>query len=178
LSNRVAIIFGVVITAMFLRIDYKTDEINGRVDQLEEIIIRTSHRITYTKADVDCLAKNIYYEAGSESRAGKYAVGTVTLNRLRAGRWGDTVCKVVYAKAQFSWTLKKRLHKPDPGLYEECRDIAIATLHGDRVKGLDRSLLYHADYIKTPNWADPSQKVGQIGAHIFYNRGKGSTINI
>lgn len=178
MSNRIAIIFGVIITVMFIRIDQRTDELGSRVDQLEEVIVRTSHRIDYTKADVECLTKNIYYEAATESRAGKYAVATVTLNRLKTGRWGNNVCKVVYSKAQFSWTLLRKLRKPNPAVYDECHDIAISALHGDRVKGLNRSLLYHADYIKEPKWADPDHKIGKIGAHIFYTKGKGSTISI
>lgn len=178
LSNRLALVFGVIITVMFLRIDYKTDELGSRVDQLEDAIVRTSHRVDYTRADIDCLAKNIYYEAATESRTGKYAVGTVTVNRLKTGRWGNSVCKVVYSPSQFSWTLLKKLRKPDPTVYDECRDIAVSVLHGDRVKGLQRSLLYHADYIKAPKWADPDHKIGQIGAHVFYTKGKGSTISI
>ena len=31
--------------------------------------------------DLDCLARNIYYEAGLESEEGKVAVGLVTINR-------------------------------------------------------------------------------------------------
>jgi spore germination cell wall hydrolase CwlJ-like protein len=154
------------------------DSIESRLDNIEEVIVATRYRVNYTKADVDCLAKNIYYEAGNQSDTGKYAVATVTLNRLRVGRWGNTVCKVVYSPAQFSWTLSKRLRSPNPEVFERSRLIAIHSLQGARVKGLDRSLLYHADYIQAPKWADPDHKIGKLGQHIFYTKGKGSSIDI
>ena len=34
---------------------------------------------------IDCLAENIYFEAGHESQEGKVAVALVTLNRLSTG---------------------------------------------------------------------------------------------
>jgi len=178
MNNKITIFFGIVITVLLVRLDFKTELLNDRVDQLEDVVVKTNHGIKYTKSDIDCLTRNIYYEAGNQSDVGKYAVATVTLNRIRAGRWGDTVCKVVYAKAQFSWTMAKKLHKPDPDVWQRSRDIAVSSLHGYRVKSLQKSLLYHADYIKAPNWADPSYKITQIGTHIFYTKGKGSTINI
>lgn len=51
--------------------------------------------IKLTSKDVDCLAKNIYYEAGGEPEEGKVAVAMVTINRVRDGRFGKSVCSVV-----------------------------------------------------------------------------------
>jgi spore germination cell wall hydrolase CwlJ-like protein len=48
--------------------------------------------------DVECMARNIFYEAGGESTEGKIAVGVVTLNRTQDGRFGKTVCDVVKAR--------------------------------------------------------------------------------
>ena len=48
--------------------------------------------------DVDCMAKNIFYEAGGESREGKIAVAQVTLNRAQDPRFGKSVCEVVKAR--------------------------------------------------------------------------------
>ena len=178
MNNKIIIFFGIVITVMLVRLDFKTDSLNNRVDQLEDIIIRTNHNIKYTKNDIDCLARNIYYEAGNEADTGKYAVAHVTLNRVKSNYWGDTICQVVYSKAQFSWTLKKKLPRPDAELYARCHSIAVASLKGIGVKGLERSLFYHAVYIKTPNWVDNNHRTKQIGEHIFYNRAKGSNLYI
>jgi spore germination cell wall hydrolase CwlJ-like protein len=54
--------------------------------------------INVTGRDIDCLAKNIYYEAGAESEEGKVAVAMVTINRVRDGRFGKTICSVVDQK--------------------------------------------------------------------------------
>jgi hypothetical protein len=178
MTNRWGIFFGVVITLLLIRLDYKTELLSDRIDTIEDVIIKTKHRLDYTNHDVECLAKNIYYEAGNQSDLGKYAVATVTLNRLKTEYWGKSVCKVVYARAQFSWTLRKKLQKPNPELYNRSREIAVASLKGERVKSLQRSLLYHADYIKDPHWADPQERITKIGAHIFYKRGKNSTLEI
>ncbi len=54
------------------------------------------------KPEVDnqlmCLAKNIYYEAGMESREGMIAVAQVTLNRTEDDKFPKTVCGVVNQK--------------------------------------------------------------------------------
>jgi spore germination cell wall hydrolase CwlJ-like protein len=151
------------------------------MDILEEKIddiIQIKEHVRYTKNDVECLTKNIYYEAGIEDHRGKYAVANVTLNRLKTGYWGNSICKVVYAKKQFSWTLAKKLPRPDSRLWAESEAIARSTLAGYRVRGLAKSLYYHAIYIKEPKWADTKHEAGQIGNHVFYNRAKGSNLTI
>ena len=49
-----------------------------------------------------CLAKNIYYEAGLESREGMIAVEQVTLNRTEDDKFPKTVCGVVNQKTEIS----------------------------------------------------------------------------
>jgi hypothetical protein len=74
---------------------------------------------------LDCLTRNIYWEAASEPFEGKVGVAQVTLNRVESGKFAPTVCGVVYQKnvfyekvvCQFSWfcetTHKIRpIHKP------------------------------------------------------------------
>ena len=48
--------------------------------------------------DVDCLARNIFYEAGSEPTEGKVAVGMVTINRAQDPRYPQNICGVVRQK--------------------------------------------------------------------------------
>lgn len=48
-----------------------------------------------SQQDIECLARNIFYEAGSESLEGKVAVGMVTINRTQDERYPQTVCGVV-----------------------------------------------------------------------------------
>ena len=46
--------------------------------------------------ELECMSKNIYFEAAMESTAGKLAVAQVTMNRVNSSRYPNTVCKVVY----------------------------------------------------------------------------------
>ena len=147
------------------------EQINRRVERVEKVVlVKTKQQVAMSAKELDCLAKNIYHEAGVEDRAGKIAVAQVTVNRLKEGRWGKDICKVVYAKAQFSWTLdkSKRNQVPKGELWEQSRQVAMEFQRGVRVKGLEDSQFYHADYIRDPNWAKAKVVVKQIGQHIFY----------
>jgi len=66
-----------------------------RLDNLVDVIMSPIVDINVSSKDVDCLAKNIYYEAGMEPEEGKVAVAMVTINRVRDGRFGKTICSVV-----------------------------------------------------------------------------------
>jgi spore germination cell wall hydrolase CwlJ-like protein len=147
---------------------YQINKTSDDVNEIKEFLIQTTEKVNYTAADKDCLAKNVYYEAGVESIEGKYAVAQVTLNRLQQRRWGNSICKVVHAKAQFSWTLKAQHAKPRGKSWDESRQVAAHILSGARVRPLLTAQHYHADYIKQPRWATRMAKIQQIGRHIFY----------
>jgi len=185
-----AILVGIVLCVLMYVINVLT-EIIVRLDKIEKNIetiqedvdtlgklVRTKYKISVSKSDLDCLIKNIYYEAGNQNNTGKFAVAHVTLNRLQHGYWGDTICKVVYAPSQFSWTKLKKLPKPNHDLWKQCKMIALETLNGARISGLEKSLFYHADYIKMPKWAAYDFQIGQIGQHIFYSRAKSSRVSL
>jgi len=53
--------------------------------------------------DIECLAKNIYFEARNQPYEGQLAVALVTMNRVYNSKFPDTVCEVVYQPKQFSW---------------------------------------------------------------------------
>ena len=61
--------------------------------------------------ELDCLTRNIYWEAANEPFEGKVGVAQVTLNRVESGKFANSVCAVVYQKnvfyekvvCQFSW---------------------------------------------------------------------------
>lgn len=67
--------------------------------------IAGSRRVSAVRAssrDHECLARAMYFESNRSSREGMIAVGSVVMNRLNSGRWGDTVCNVVGANRQFA----------------------------------------------------------------------------
>ena len=160
-----------------------SDEFNQQaiIEEVKNVALeKTNTKVKYSDKDVECLARNVYYEAGVESTAGKYAVAQVTLNRVKTGYWGKSICKVVYAKEQFSWTkIPKRAWVRLKGrAWEDSQAVAEATLaQGIRVKKLKTALFYHADYVR-PNWRDNDKRVAKIGQHIFYTQAKGSTLKL
>lgn len=125
---------------------------------------------------LECLAINIYKEAGYEPFEGKVAVAQVTMNRVKDGSFGKDVCGVVYQKnvvmdkvvCQFSWYCDS-VHKNrpvNPEAYKESYEVAKKVLlEGFRLDVLKEALYYHANYVN-PRW--PMEKIGTIGNHIFY----------
>lgn len=155
-------------------VEQQTKQTAEDIQEIKDVLIHSSERINYTKDDEQCLAKNIYHEAGVESKLGKVAVGQVTINRLKTGRWGESICDVVYAKEQFSWTLSNKLKREEPKgkLWEESLRVTAQVLAGLRIQSLMDSLFYHTDYIKVPGWVDPTALVTQIDQHKFYTKAK------
>jgi spore germination cell wall hydrolase CwlJ-like protein len=132
--------------------------------------------IKVREQQLECLAINIYREAGHEPFEGKVAVAQVTMNRVKAGQFGKDVCGVVYQKnvvmervvCQFSWACDTSAKaKPvNQAAYDESYKVAKKVLlEGFKLDILKDALYYHANYIN-PRW--PMEKIGSIGNHIFY----------
>ena len=120
--------------------------------------------------DVRCLAYSIFREAGNQKEHDQYAVGQIHMNRLNKGSWGKTMCKVVFAKAQFSWTLESKVVNWSKKQEEHFTFIAESLMiDGYHVKKLasDKILHYHATYVK-PKWAKQGKMVASAGDHVFY----------
>ena len=127
------------------------------------------------QAQLDCLAHNIYYEAGYEPFEGKVAIAQVTINRTENSNFPSDICKVVYQKnivyekvlCQFSWYCEKHaLLVPKGPAYVESMEVAKRVLlEGFRLPSLTKALYFHGDYIN-PNWK--KEKVAHIGRHVFY----------
>ena len=126
--------------------------------------------------ELDCLTRNIYWEAASEPFEGKVGVAQVTINRVESGKFASSICEVVYQKnifyekviCQFSWYCENT-HKIRPvhrALWAESELVAKKVLlENFRLPALKNALYYHADYVN-PGWKNP--KIEQIGRHIFY----------
>ena len=129
--------------------------------------------------DIECLANNIYYEAGRESFEGKLAVAQVTINRTKSHKYPSTICGVVYQKdkingkllCQFSWVCEKVHTNKNQYLWEEAQYIAKKALTEPiaHAKIAAHNVMYfHGAYIN-PGWKK-SGVVMRIGNHIFYAR--------
>ncbi len=129
--------------------------------------------LVVSKKEFECLARNIFFEAGVEDRDGKIAVGQVTIQRMQDKRWAQTICDVVHWPWAFSWTLdkSKRTEQPKGLLWDASKRAARAVLAGERIPSLMGALFYHADYLdaKKVSWASTEYMIAQVGTHVFYN---------
>jgi spore germination cell wall hydrolase CwlJ-like protein len=126
-------------------------------------------------AESHCLAEVIYYEARGESEEGQKAVAQVILNRLAAGRHGNTICRVAYQGAhqtfcQFTYVCDGSLYQPRlPEDWRAAQVLAARILSGQTSlrSGADGATSYHAISVR-PSWAPRMHRVAQIGNHVFY----------
>jgi spore germination cell wall hydrolase CwlJ-like protein len=162
----------IVAIAVIAVCDQKLSDLRSGVESMPVGYISAQEKIR----QLDCLTRNIYWEAASEPFEGKVAVAQVTMNRLQDGRFGDSVCGVIYQKnvfyekviCQFSWVCETT-HKTRPvyqPLWAESELVAKKVLlENFRLPGMKEALYYHADYV-SPGWRKP--KIDKIGRHIFY----------
>lgn len=133
--------------------------------------IKYSQLTKETQKQIDCLADNIYHEAGYEPEDGKVAVALVTLNRMQDPRFPKDICSVVKQRVkstcQFSWFCEtpKRVATQ---VYERARETAVHVyVNYEQLTDITGgALFYHADYVN-PRWRG-LEKTTVIGRHIFY----------
>jgi spore germination cell wall hydrolase CwlJ-like protein len=164
-KSKIAAIVLSVLTVVFM-----TPTLSSNV---MDIIVKRQVSESYNQ-QVECLAKNIYYESASEAYEGKLAVAQVTLNRVNSPQYPHDVCSVVYQKTQgtcqFSWTcnnvdtLVKNKYQWEESLLIAKRALTQPVLHDIIAK--TNALYYHAVYVD-PGW-NKTKVVARIGNHIFY----------
>ena len=196
-----------VFLALFATLWYTTSPINSNstsqvwVTPISQMAVETPdyykplefNRVKYTPADAQCLAKNIYFEAGVESTAGKLAVANVTINRTLNENYPNTICGVVQEgihyynaqknehfpvrdRCQFSWYCDGLLDEPREGkTWESAQALAKKVLVNHHDKALiditDGATHYHANWMETyPSWSKRKKIMASIDRHIFYKK--------
>lgn len=124
---------------------------------------------------VECLAKNIYFESRGQPLAGQVGVAMVTLNRLEQG-YERTVCGVVKQRmvadvCQFSWVCEGPKNRPAGYDWRLAVGIAVTALEKtdalqDPTNGATH---FHATHVR-PDWARSYVHAMKIGDHVFYKR--------
>jgi len=134
--------------------------------------------IVVSKEELICLALNDYWEARSESMAGRIAVAKVVLNRAMDRRFPSNLCNVVKEnhmqevlhRCQFSWYCDAKADTPyERNQWRTSLKIAAAVLQKDAAipDPTGVALWYHADYTR-PSWTADYEITTIIGNHIFY----------
>lgn len=137
------------------------------LDKAEKTLNTAYQTVKATNAELLCLAKNIYYEARGEPTRGKIAVAQVTLNRVtHRTEFQSSICGVVYAKHQFSWTMAA-YREPRGPAWHEAQELAKAVIIGTAYLPNFKALYFHNLTVQ-PQWNKTKELVARIGNHIFY----------
>jgi len=132
----------------------------------------------------ECLARNIYFEAGNQPLAGQVAVALVTINRVKNSQFPNTICEVIYqaklrknargenvpiiGQCQFSWFCDGKSDRPvDSDTWLEALGIAYNLFDVNVIDITEGALWYHADYT-LPYWTNQLNQTVTIENHIFY----------
>jgi spore germination cell wall hydrolase CwlJ-like protein len=156
-------------------IGYKV--VKYKLDPNKEVTIKMSAVTADVRnKQLECLARNIYYEAGGEPFEGKVAVAQVVINRTQSGQFPSDICRVIYQKnvvydkvlCQFSWYCESPSRVPPKyaAAYKESETVAKQVLlEGFRLPSLEKAMYFHAKHLN-PHWN--REKVAVIGGHVFY----------
>lgn len=121
-----------------------------------------------------CLSEALYFEARGETVKGQFAVAEVILNRVKSGRFPDSVCGVIHQgtgkryQCQFTYTCDghaETIH--EPAAFARVGKVARLILDGKSQALTNGATHYHTTNVR-PRWSRVYSKTAQIGVHIFY----------
>lgn len=174
-----------------------SQETRSTINTTENIVVdykaieeeRASYkRVLFHKKEIECLAKNIYFEARGESRKGKEAVGLVTINRVFSSRFPETVCDVVFQSkrdengnprknlCQFSWYCDNLpIDIKDKRVYNKIYRVAEFVyinyfINTNAMEDFTNGSTHYHAYHVNPFWSESDQYsyTMNIGSHLFY----------
>jgi spore germination cell wall hydrolase CwlJ-like protein len=119
------------------------------------------------KAEQDCLATAVYFEAKGEPTRGQLAVAEVILNRTRSGRFPSSICGVVKQRGQFSFVHGSRLPSVPRGsaAWHKALSVSRTAIGGSGEPVAHHALFFHARGVAA-GWH--AARVAQIGNQVFY----------
>ncbi len=118
-------------------------------------------------ASVECMAKVILHEAANQPRPGKVAVAETLVNRLKAGRFGTSICEVVNQKGQYFRIAGFRPRRDTDG-WQEAVEVAHEVLAGQSTPVAPGAMFFRASYAPANSFFRTRQRVATVGAHVFY----------
>ena len=146
--------------------------LRGTILPVSTTLVSTVNTVPVNKAELQCMAENIYFESASQSLVGKFAVGHVVLNRMAKPKYPKTVCGVVNHKigstCMFSWKCEAPKEIKSSHAWKQSQQVAYELLSRKRKDIVDiteGATHFHAAGLKT-DWK--LKKVTKIDDHLFY----------
>jgi spore germination cell wall hydrolase CwlJ-like protein len=118
--------------------------------------------------DLNCYSSAVYHEVNTRTLEEKLGVINVIRNRVKSGKWGRTVCDVVYSHKQFA-VLDERHEPVNEKAYLKIKLLVLDTVVFKKYPNpVADSLYFHDDSIKEKNsWFGHNKKI-KIGRMNFY----------
>lgn len=126
-----------------------------------------SNRTAALDSELECMAKVVRHEAANQSRKGQRAVAEIIMNRVRSGRFADTVCGVVNQPGQFFDTASYNPSR-NTKQWQTAVEVSREVLGNDGENVTNGALFYHASYQSPTRFFRGRQQVLAMGDHIFY----------
>jgi spore germination cell wall hydrolase CwlJ-like protein len=117
--------------------------------------------------EMECLAGAIYFEARSETLAGRLAVGRVIVTRAASGRFPSSYCGVVYQPSQFSFVRAKAMPpvNREGHMWQQAVKIALIADSGAWRSPVEGAMFFHAAHV-SPSWG--KTRMARVDNHVFY----------
>ena len=129
----------------------------------------TSHSVVLNKQEHKCLTEAVYYEARNDTEKGQQAVADVVLNRVEHKAYPNSVCKVVYQKGQFSWSVNKPAVK-EKAAWEKAEKLAERKLKRQYALVREDVTSGATHFQKSEKGWKGTVKIGKIGKHHTFFR--------
>ena len=132
------------------------------------LTVSFSSQASHDAKEIDCIAKNIYFESRGEGIKGMTAIAHVTKNRVNSGKFPDSYCKVVYQSNQFSWVSKRpKVDKTDEA-WQTAKNLARVIYYVDLPQDPTYGALYFHSGKDKLYWTKKFKKTTKIKGHTFY----------
>jgi hypothetical protein len=142
--KRVSAVLVAVILPLLISACSQTSDLAGSVRSM----VMPAGYHGYSARDKECLMRAMFFESNRSSRDGLVAVGTVVMNRVRSGKYGDTICEVVGQPRQFAPGVMTR--KMNSKALPDVEAAADAVLKGERHPKVKNAMFFHTAGLKFP----------------------------
>ena len=131
--------------------------------------------------DVQIGAATIYMEASGEPPEGQRAIAHVLANRLKTGRWGDTLSAVAWKPYQFSCWMTQDPNKErlsgvpnNDATLERMEEYVRVAIDGSDPDNTGGATHYYDPVAgpTPPSWMTEATETVTIGRHIFFTNVK------
>jgi len=117
--------------------------------------------------ELECMAKVVHHESRGQPRRGQLAVAQALVNRLKAGRFGDSICAVAAQRGQF-FNVAAYNPRRDTSDWDVAEEVSRDALAGGAEQVAPGALFFRASYAAPNSFFRTRQRVAAVGGHIFY----------